>query len=105
MLSENSGFFYAKRGVGVVGCFSFLVSDFFVLAAFHVGQVMNAPVNLQQDKCYPLFCNFLSLYEWKSYIFKGQSLKNEISCIFQAIDNILQFSSVHIIRSVVSDSL
>ena len=24
------------------------------------------PINLQQDKCYALFCNFLSLYEWKS---------------------------------------
>ena len=24
----------------------------------------HVPVNLQQDKCYSLFCNFLSLYEW-----------------------------------------
>ena len=44
----------------------FLVSESFVLAAVHVGQVMNVPVNLQQDKCYSLFYNFLSLYEWKS---------------------------------------
>ena len=26
----------------------------------------DVPVNLQQDKCYSLFCNFLSLNEWKS---------------------------------------
>ena len=25
-------------------------------------------VNLQQNKCYFLFCNFLSLYEWKHVI-------------------------------------
>ena len=28
----------------------------------------NGPVNLQQDKCYSLFCHFLSLYEWKSVL-------------------------------------
>ena len=26
------------------------------------------PINLQQDKCYSLFCNYLFLYEWKSVI-------------------------------------
>ena len=43
-----------------------LVSEPFVLAAVRVGWVSEVPVNLQQDKCYSLFCNFLSLYEWKS---------------------------------------
>ena len=28
----------------------------------------NIPINLQQDKCSSLFCNFLSLCEWKSVI-------------------------------------
>ena len=28
----------------------------------------DVPVNLQWDKCYFLFCNFLSLYEWESVI-------------------------------------
>ena len=28
----------------------------------------NVPINLQQDKCYSLFCNFLSLCEWRSVI-------------------------------------
>ena len=28
----------------------------------------NVPVDLQQDKCYSLFCNFLSLYDWESVI-------------------------------------
>ena len=28
----------------------------------------NVSINLQQDKYYSLFCNFLSLYEWKSVI-------------------------------------
>ena len=32
----------------------------------------NVPVNHHQDKGYSLFCNFLSLYEWKSVnTFKG----------------------------------
>lgn len=38
------------------------------------------PVNLQRDKCYSLFCNFLALYEWT---LRGQSLQNKISCLFQ----------------------
>ena len=48
----------------------------------------NAPIKLQQV----LFsvCNFLSLYDWKSVnTFKGQSLENGFSCVFQAIGNIL----------------
>ena len=45
----------------------FLVQESFVLAAVHIA-LHNVPVNLQQDKCYSLFCNFLSLYEWKSII-------------------------------------
>ena len=50
------------------------------------GSGHDVPVNLQEDKCYSLFCNFLSLYEWT---LKGQSLANGLACIFQAIDNIL----------------
>ena len=43
-----------------------------------------------QDKCYSLFCNFISLYVWgKCYTFKGQSLQNGLLCISQALDNIL----------------
>ena len=40
---------------------NFLVSESFVLAAVHTGQVTDVPVNLQQDKGYSLFCNFLSM--------------------------------------------
>ena len=43
-------------------------------------------INLQQDKSYSLFCNFLSLYECA---LKGQSPENKLSCIFQATGNIL----------------
>ena len=50
----------------------------------------DVPVNLQQDKCYSLFCNFLSLCEWKKcYTFKDQSLENGLSCLFQAVGNVL----------------
>jgi len=48
------------------------------------------PVNLQQDKYYSPFCNFLSLYEWESVItVKGQSLEKGLFCMFQAAGNIL----------------
>ena len=54
----------------------------------------DGPVNLQQNRCYSLFCNFLSLYEWKGVLplkvkLGRQSLEKELSCIFQAIGNIL----------------
>ena len=49
----------------------------------------NVPINLQQDNCYFIFCNFLFLYEWKSVIPLKVSLENGLSCIFQAIGNIL----------------
>ena len=65
---------------------NFLVSASFVLVAVHVGQGHDVPVNIQKDKCYSLFCNFLSLYEWT---LKGQSFENRLSCIFQTIGNIL----------------
>jgi len=57
---------------------NFLVWESFVLAAVHIG-----PVNLQQDKCYSLCCNFLSLYEWKKMlcVFQATSLKQKtIEC-------------------------
>ena len=41
---------------------NFLVPESFVPATGHVDLVT---IFLQQDKCYSLFCNFLSLYEWK----------------------------------------
>ena len=39
------------------------------------------------------------------YTLKDQSLENRLFCIFQAIGNILYFSSIQFSRSVVSDSL
>ena len=43
----------------------------------------NLPRNLQQDKCYFLFCNFLPLYEWEAII---RNLKmSYLVYIFQAI--------------------
>ena len=41
------------------------------------------PVNLQQDKCYSPFCNFLSLYEWESGIlFKVRAWRKACSVCF-----------------------
>ena len=53
----------------------------------------HVPVNLQQDKCYSLFCKLLSPYEGKSVIYtlKGKSLEIGLFRRFQAVDNILCF--------------
>ena len=49
------------------------------------------PLNLQQGKCYSLFCSFVYLYECKCvcYIFKGQSPENGLFSVFQAVGNTL----------------
>ena len=47
-------------------CKLLCVVSFFLAAVHRSGQ--DVPVNLQQNKCYSLFYNFLSLYEWKSVI-------------------------------------
>ena len=65
-----------------------VVTDLLVLESFVLGSCLgrsghNVPINLQQDKYYSLFYNFLSLCEWKS-TFKGQSFEKGPSCIFQA---------------------
>ena len=50
--------------------------------SIHIG----CSCELQYNTCYSLFCNFLSLYEWT---LKGQSSENRLSCILQALGNIL----------------
>ena len=85
--------FKSKVRVGVVSCFKLLsvlwwLQEQRILCSCSCparsGQ--DVPVNLQQDKCNSLSCNFLSLYEW---ILKSQSPENRLSCIFQAIGNVL----------------
>ena len=72
----------SEAGVRLVVA-DFLVQEFFVLAEVREGQVMKF---LQQDKRYSLFCKLLPLYEWNP---KDHSLENKMSCIFQAVCNII----------------
>ena len=51
---------------GLVGCCRLLVLKSFVLAAFHLRSGHSVLINLQQDECYSLICNFLSLNGWKT---------------------------------------
>ena len=76
-----------EGGVWLVGA-NFLVWESFVLAAV-LRSGRDVPVNLQQDKYYSLFCNFLFLNEWTTLYLTGQSLENGLPCIFQEIGNIL----------------
>ena len=63
-----------------------VVTDLLVLESFVLGSCLgrsghNVPINLQQDKYYSLFYNFLSLCEWKSVkLLKIRTLR--LSCIF-----------------------
>ena len=75
----------ARWGRDVVSCCKLLGVGILCSCSCPHGSGQNVPVNLQ-DKCYSLFCNFLSQYKWT---LKGQSLKNRLSCIFQAIGDIL----------------
>lgn len=47
------------------GCKLLGAEILFVLTAAPLGLVYSVPVNLQQDRCDSLFCNFLPLYDWK----------------------------------------
>ena len=64
----KSGFFYTKRKGGVVDCCKLVGVGILCSCICLCGSGHGVPINLQQDKCYSLFWNFLSLYEWKSVI-------------------------------------
>ena len=46
------------------GCGKLLGVELFCSCSCPCKSGHNVPVTPQQDKCYSLFCNFLSLYEW-----------------------------------------
>ena len=59
--------FTLKRGRDVIGCCKFLGVGILYTCSFPPRSGHDVPVNLQQDS-YSLFCNVLSLYEWKNLI-------------------------------------
>ena len=69
-----------SKGRGVAGCYKLLGAR--ILSSYSFNRSGHSrPINLQQDKCYSLFCNFLFVYEIKSVIYlkvralrKGSSL-------------------------------
>lgn len=61
---------FIPKGEEVLVFENFLALESFVLAAVYVGH--DVPVSLQ-DKCHSLFCNILSLFEWKHVILLGLS--------------------------------
>ena len=71
-----------RRGGGavVIGGCKLLGAEILPFAAAHRGQLADAPVNLQEDRCSSVFCNFLSPYEWKSLtLLKAGALR--IGCL------------------------
>ena len=69
---------------------NFLAKESFFSCSCSGGSGHNVPINFQQDNCYSLFCNFLSLYEWKHVIpLKVRALKMGSPVYFRLIGNIL----------------
>ena len=73
-------FLKARRRRGQVGCCTLLgVGILCAPSSSH-----DVPINLQQNKCYSLFCNFLiSIRMEKCYTLKGQSLENSYPVYFR----------------------
>ena len=82
----TKAFLKARWEMGVVSCCKLINLVILCCCSCPQRSGQTVPINLQQDKCYSLFCNFLSPYE---LTFKGQSPENKLSCIFQAVGNIL----------------
>ena len=74
----------ARWGKDVVSCCRLLGVGILCSCSCPHRSGHDVPINLQQDKYYSLFWNFL--YEWT---LKGWNLENGLSCIFQTICNIL----------------
>ena len=89
-MGSSKALLKARRWRAVVSCCRLLglgikkTKTDFVLAAVHIGQITIFLLNVQQDKYYSLFCNFLYLYEWT---LKGPSREKRLFYIFQGIGN------------------
>ena len=81
----SKAFLKARWGRGTVCCCKLLGVGTFVLAAVHLGRSgHDVLVNLPQDRCYSLFCSFLSLCEWKSVIpLKVRALRMDYPVYFR----------------------
>ena len=82
----TKAFLKARWERGVVSCCKLLGLGILCCCSCPQRSGQDVPINLQQDKCYSLFCNFLSLYEWT---LKDHNPKNRLSYIFQTVGNIL----------------
>ena len=72
----SKAFLKARQGRHLVGCCKLLDVRILCSCNSPCRSDHYIPVNLQQDECYSLFCNFLSPYEWKSVIpLKMRSLR------------------------------
>ena len=82
----TKAFLKARWERGVVSCCKLLGLGILCFCSCPQRSGQDVPINLQQDKCYSLFCNFLSRYE---LTLKGQSPEDKLSSLFQAVGNIL----------------
>ena len=62
--SQNSAFLYTERGEGVAGCCTLLCFRSLYSCSCSGRSSPDVSLNLQQSKCYSLFCNILSVHEW-----------------------------------------
>ena len=68
----------------MVGCCKLLGARILCSCSCSGRSGYNVPINLQQDKWYSLFCNILSLNEWKSVLpLKVRALRMGYSVYFR----------------------
>ena len=77
------------RGPDVDGCCQLLGAGILGSCSCPPRSGVLFSVNLRQDKCSSLFCNFVSPYEWKVTSLKVRH-ERRLSGIFQAVGNILR---------------
>ena len=87
-VSERHFFLKARGWVGVDGCCQLLGAGILGSCSCPRRSSVLFSVNLRQDKCSSLFCNFISPYEWKVTSLKVRH-ERRLSGIFQAVGNIL----------------
>lgn len=80
-LSYISDFSYPKKEGQVAGCCKLLGIRIPCPYSCPFRSDHNVPVNLQQDRCYSLFCSF--------YLYVNEKWYNLLSCIFQTKGNTL----------------
>ena len=90
MLPELELRLHTKKGEGTAGCCELLGPGILCFCSCPCRSGHNVPINPQEDNSlFSVLQLFVCAWTERCCTFKGQSLENGLSCIFQAVGNIL----------------